>query len=174
MLFFKTKARYGYILVLLITFDLNTSFADEKIDETLSEEQKALQAEVEHSLVAPCCWNMTVDQHDSPAARQVRTKIAELVKAGKSKDEILSYFSSQPQYGERILAAPSQDTLLGKSAYWLIPIALILGTIIVVKTIKSLAQTGGEEQVKPAETDKSDESSPYAKKVEEELRNFES
>jgi hypothetical protein len=37
---------------------------------------QSLQKDIEHSLVAPCCWNMTVDQHESPASHRVRDKIA--------------------------------------------------------------------------------------------------
>lgn len=137
-----------------------------------SNRAKDLQKELEHSLVAPCCWNMTVDQHDSQAARQVREKIAELIDQNKSKKEILAYFVAQPQYGERILAAPSQDTLLGKMAYWLIPIALVFGAVVVTKTIKSFSKN---KPAKPrAKTQNQTErqtagDDPWSKRVEDEL-----
>ncbi len=109
---------------------------------------------------------MTVDQHESPASHQVRDKIAELLEQSKTKEEILAYFTAQPQYGERILAAPSQKTFLGKMAYWLIPIVFIFGGLIAVKTIKSLSKA------KPAKHKKT-ESQPggnkWEQKVEDEL-----
>ncbi len=109
---------------------------------------------------------MTVDQHESPASRKVRGKIAELLEQSKTKEEILIYFAAQPEYGERILAAPSQKTLLGKMAYWLIPIAFIFGGLIAVKTIRSLSKA------KPAQHKKT-ESQPsgdkWEQKVEDEL-----
>jgi len=130
---------------------------------------QSLQKEIEHSLVAPCCWNMTVDQHESPASRKVRGKIAELLEQGKTKEEILTYLAAQPEYGERILAAPSQKTFLGKMAYWLIPIAFIFGGLIAVKTIRSLSKA---KPAKPAHHEKT-ESQPYGdkweQKVEDEL-----
>ncbi len=130
---------------------------------------QSLQKEIEHSLVSPCCWNMTVDQHESPASHKVRDKITELLEQGKTKEEILAYFTAQPQYGERILAAPSQGNLLGKMAYWLIPIAFIFGGLIAVKTIKSLSKA---KSVKPAQHKKT-EGQPggdkWEQKVEDEL-----
>ncbi len=134
-----------------------------------SDDLQSLQKEIEHSLVSPCCWNMTVDQHESPASHKVRDKITELLEQGKTKEEILAYFTAQPQYGERILAAPSQGNLLGKMAYWLIPIAFIFGGLIAVKTIKSLSKA---KSVKPAQHKKT-EGQPggdkWEQKVEDEL-----
>ncbi|MFQ5750402.1 MAG: cytochrome c-type biogenesis protein CcmH [bacterium] len=154
------------VLVLIIS---NSGYADESD----IEKQQALQKEIEHSLVAPCCWNMTVDQHDSQASRQVRAKIAELIKQGKTKDEILAYFVAQPQYGERILATPSQKTLLGKLAYWLIPIAIVLGIFVVGKTINRFSQGTPQKQNKPTPvTEQKSEPSIWDKKVENELKNY--
>lgn len=150
------------------------SFTISAIGEDLTEQQQALQAEIEHNLVAPCCWNMTVDQHDSQASRQVRAKITELIKEGKGKEEILAYFSSQPQYGERILAKPSQESLLGKFAYWMIPIAFMFGIVIVAVVIKHLSRT----EAKKARTQGQSASQPnneitdLEKQVEEELKQF--
>ncbi len=166
-----------YILVMsaLLTSWLLASAAITIEDTKLTEEQKALQAEIEHSLVSPCCWNMTVDQHDSPASRQVREQISELIKAGKSKKEVLNFFTSQPQYGERILAAPSQDTLLGKAAYWLIPIAMLFGALVVYKSIrkwtareKPAAQTATQPNISPNEAGSTDVD--LSKRIEDELK----
>ncbi len=130
---------------------------------------QSLQKEIEHSLVAPCCWNMTVDQHESPASHKVRDKIAELLEQGKTKEEIFTYFTAQPQYGERIIGSTVTKKLLGKMAYWLIPIAFIFGGLLVVKTIKSLMKA---KSTKPAQHQKA-ESQPsgdkWAPKVEDEL-----
>ncbi len=127
---------------------------------------QSLQKEIEHSLVAPCCWNMTVDQHESPASHKVRDKIAELLEQSKTKEEILAYFTAQPQYGERILAAPSQKTFLGKMAYWLIPIAFIFGGLIAVKTIGSLAKA---KPAKHKKTENQPSGDKWEQKVEDEL-----
>ena len=127
-------------------------------------------------LIAPCCWNMTVDQHESPAAKKVRLQAADLVKAGKTKSEILDYFVAQPQYGERILATPSQDTLLGKSAYWLTPIAFAFGAIIVFLSIRSLTKSRkakGPPKTQP-KASPAGPGSQLDERVEEELNRLDS
>jgi len=147
---------------------------DQDLEAKMTDQQKALQAELEHDLVAPCCWNMTVDQHESGAAREVRQKVAELVLAGKARDEILDYFSSPEQYGERILATPSQKTLLGKSAYWLIPIMLLFGAVVVFFTIRNLSRSTSNQTDKQSKQPKSASDTGWSDKVEEELNTLDS
>ena len=130
---------------------------------------QSLQKEIEHSLVAPCFWNMTVDQHESPASHKVRDKIAELLEQSKTKEEILAYFTAQPQYGERILAAPSQKNFLGKMAYWLIPIVFIFGGLIAVKTIKSLSKAKSEKPTQYKKVESQLAGDRWEQKVEDDL-----
>ena len=134
-----------------------------------SDDLQSLQKDIEHSLVAPCCWNMTVDQHESPASHRVRDKIAELLEQGKTKEEILTYFTAQPQYGERILAAPSQKNFLGKMAYWLIPIVFIFGGLIAVKTIKSLSKAKSEKPAQYKKVESQLAGDKWEQKVEDDL-----
>ncbi len=134
-----------------------------------SDDLQSVQKDIEHSLVAPCCWNMTVDLHESPASHKVRDKIAELLEQGKTKEEILTYFIAQPQYGERILAAPSQKTFLGKMAYWLIPIVFIFGGLIAVKTIKSLSKAKSEKPGPYKKAESQPGGDKWEQKVEDEL-----
>jgi len=128
---------------------------------------QSLQEEIEHSLVAPCCWNMTVDQHDTGAGPRVRAEISELIKAGKTKQEMLDYFVAK--YTERILAAPSQKTFLGKMAYWLIPIVFIFGGLIAVKTIKSLSKATSEKPGPYKKAESQPAGDRWEQKVEDEL-----
>lgn len=140
-------------------------------DETNEKQQQALQAELEHSVVAPCCWNMTVDQHESGASHEVREKIATMIKQGKSKEDILDALVGQ--YGERILASPSQKNLLGKFAFWLIPIVLVIGMVIVGKAISRLTYSKPKKEYKqPSTIKQKNKSSYWDKRVEEELRNL--
>ena len=176
----KNVIKYTLILTGLL-FCLNQSaFAGDE----LTEEQLALKADVEHSLIAPCCWNMTVDQHESPMAKQVRDQVTKLILEGKDKPQILAYFSSQPKYGERILATPAQDNLLGKLAYWLIPLAFVVGAIAIYATVKRLSRKPKsnapvvEEQPDQSptavdSTKTSGKDDDWQQKVENELKDFE-
>lgn len=158
------QAAFIGILILLIA---NLAYSDEPdVDK-----KKALQAELEHSLVAPCCWNMTVDQHESGASRQVRAEISRLIDAGKTKNEILLAMTTE--YGERILATPAQDNLLGKMAYWLIPFAILVGAVLVGISIKRFAKPGSPKKAQASKTQKSGPpQSDWDARVEEELKRF--
>lgn len=60
--------------------------------------------EVYGRLVAPCCWNQTLDIHDSELATRLRVEIAERLKAGESSLAIEDDMAAR--YGERIRAVP--------------------------------------------------------------------
>lgn len=159
------------VSLMVLAMFLGTATAHPDVD------KQALQSECERSLVAPCCWNMTVDLHDSPASREVRKKISEFIDQGKAKEEILAYFTAQPQYGERILASPSQKTLLGKVAYWFVAAALLLGAGIVVLVLKRIVRPSAAK-AKPVDTSttsaaKKEEPSSWEKRVEDDLARFE-
>lgn len=147
----------------------------------LTPEQKKLQADLEAHLMAPCCWGGTVDQHDSPQAREVREKVTELIKQGKTRQEILDYFVAQPQYGERILAVPSQKSLMGKLAYWLIPIAIVFGLAMVAVYLRRSVKSGSAPAADPtakaspevgAEKPKTGGPATWEDRVEKELNEF--
>jgi len=166
--------RFNKWQVLFLPFVVMLFLANASLPDKLTPEQKNLQADLEGSLIAPCCWTQTVDKHDSQAAEDVREQITELILQGKNKQEILDYFVAQPQYGERILATPSQKTLLGKLAYWLIPVSIVFGLAIVVVSLKHLA--GGKRALpeqkaeKPVEAAKETPVSDLDDLVERELK----
>ncbi len=159
------------VIAFLFVSSLPALAVDEELDGQMNDKQRALQAEIEHGLVAPCCWNMTVDQHESPASKQVRKQVAEMILTGSSKDEILDFFSAPEQYGERILATPSQKTLLGKSAYWLIPVVFLFGAGIVVLAIRRMSRVKVAQQNQQKRAKKQASASPdLSERVEEELK----
>jgi cytochrome c-type biogenesis protein CcmH len=77
----------------------------------------ALGALAEHSieprelygrLIAPCCWNQTLDIHDSELATQLRVEIAE--RLARREPELSIEDDLARRFGERIRAVPrAQD-----------------------------------------------------------------
>ena len=67
---------------------------------TLEEEAR----ELEHLLIAPCCWRQPVADHLSAEADELRRGIHALLEAGKTRQEILDFYVAQ--YGPAILAKP--------------------------------------------------------------------
>jgi len=60
--------------------------------------------EVYGRLIAPCCWNQTLDIHDSEIATQLRVEIAERLKHGETSLVIEDDMARR--FGERIRAVP--------------------------------------------------------------------
>lgn len=131
----------------------------------------ALQKKIEQELIAPCCWNMTVDQHESPASRQLRAEVATMLRAGKSKEEIFDQLVAI--HGERILARPRRHGF-NLMAYVAPVAALAAGSVIVVFFLRRrvpptlvarsngpAASRGGNDQA-------------WDQKVEEELKTIKS
>ena len=64
-------------------------------------DQEELILDIEKSLMATCCWSGTVYDHGNS---DMEEEIATLVKAGKTKVEVLDHFVNK--HGERVLAIP--------------------------------------------------------------------
>src|SRR5881394_2020769 len=59
---------------------------------------------LEGRIMAPCCWNQTIDIHGSEAAYELRREIRKRLKAGESPDT--NEPSLVTRFGPRILAVP--------------------------------------------------------------------
>lgn len=126
----------------------------------------ALQRELESEIMAPCCYGGPVADHDSDAAKQVKTQIAGLLAEGKSKEEILDMYVAI--YGEQILARPRARGF-NLLAYIMPPVILLVGGLLFVyfvSKIKSPAPDVAEVQSRSL----SDE---FFMKVEKEMKELE-
>lgn len=79
-------------------------------------------------LLAPCCWQGTLDAHESEPAQALRMAIRSRLYAGETVEEIEA--SLVDQYGERIRARPQRDPL-GAVAAFLLVVAALAGIAIV-------------------------------------------
>lgn len=66
---------------------------------------------LESRLMAPCCWDQTLDVHQSPLAEQLRAEIRARLAAGESEAAIESDMVAR--YGERVLALRDSRALGG-------------------------------------------------------------
>ncbi len=66
---------------------------------------------LEGRIIAPCCWNQTIDIHGSEPSYQLRREIRRRLKAGESAEAIEASFVQR--YGDRILAVPNSSPLGG-------------------------------------------------------------
>jgi len=122
--------------------------------------KEGLISELENSLMAPCCWSGTVNDHGNP---EMEEKISSLVHEGKSREEIFDYFIGI--YGEKILAIPVARGF--NLMAWIAPIFVLgIGTFVLINYLKI--------QNKPKQILKNiDEDIPYNDLIEKELKALE-
>jgi cytochrome c-type biogenesis protein CcmH len=82
---------------------------------------------VETRLLAPCCWNGTLDVHESDLARELRHEIRARLRSGESVEQVEE--SLVVRYGERVRATPKNERvglLLGAGVGGVLLMALML------------------------------------------------
>ncbi len=93
------------------------AFADAEVHVPATEAGEDLQSYVEGAsrlegrILAPCCWNQTIDIHGSEPSYQLRREIRRRLKAGESAEAIEASFVQR--FGEKILAVPTASPLGG-------------------------------------------------------------
>tara|TARA_B100000902_G_scaffold39606_1_gene47132 strand:+ start:2759 stop:3190 length:432 start_codon:yes stop_codon:yes gene_type:complete len=116
--------------------------------------------EIEKSLMATCCYSGTVYDHGN---KEMENNIAQMVSSGKSRKEIISFYTEQ--YGERVLAIPKREgfNLLA----WIAPMLIgILGISIITIYVNSK-----NEEIQTTSI-KEDEKIPFNEKIETELQSL--
>lgn len=101
--------------------------------ETLQQEQQF--KELGNTLRCPKCQNNTIADSNAELAQDLRHKVYEMTKDGKSKDEIVDYMIAR--YGNFVTYNP--PFTLATSILWLGPLAVVLlgFGVIVVRSRKS-------------------------------------
>ena len=119
--------------------------------------------------MCPVCGT-TLDQSDSPAARQIKSVIAQRIGAGDSDCQIKDRLVAQ--YGESILAAPPRKGF-GLLAWWL-PIAgiVIVGALLGVGVWRWSRAHAEEPAVDPSLNGRGALDPAVERRVDEELARF--
>lgn len=110
----------------------------------------ALQRELEHEIMAPCCYGSPVGDHDSEAARQVKAQIARYLAEGKTRAEIIDLFVAA--YGEQILARPRARGF-NLLAYIMPPAILLAGGLLLVYFISRIKTPTAQKTPTAGESD---------------------
>lgn len=122
--------------------------------------QQELIKDIEKSLMAPCCWSGTVNDHGHSELEQ---EIQSMVEAGQTKDQIMNHYVRI--YGERILAIPVAQGF--NIMAWLAPIIVaIIGITFLAFYLKSSTS----KNLGLANSGIKDESIPYNEQIEKELK----
>ena len=90
--------------------------------EALGPEKKELFTKIADDLRCPTCTGLSINQSDAPFSLQIRQAVLDQVTEGKSKDEIISYFTER--YGLWILREPPKKGF--HFLAWLLPALVFL------------------------------------------------
>ncbi|MFS1476715.1 heme lyase NrfEFG subunit NrfF [Vibrio lentus] len=112
--------------------DKDTSIQVELFEfESPNQQQRAIS--LAKSLRCPQCQNQNLIESNSPIAKDLRLVVFNMVKAGKSNNEITQYMTER--FGEFVLYKPAMST--STLLLWLLPIALfILFIHLSVKSVR--------------------------------------
>ena len=140
----KTKSLF---MVFLLVFFSSLSLAEVMTYPFDNELQETRFQSLLNELRCPKCQNQSLADSDAPIAHDLRQKIYELLKEGKSDQEIRDYLIAR--YGEFITYRPAfhgSNLLLWLGPGLLLLIAMILAYRLVSKAQVEDMQSGKEEE----------------------------
>ncbi len=153
--------QYAIFLTLLAALFATLSIASAQGPEPTDDEVN----QIAKKLYCPVCENTPLDVCPTEACRQWREQIREMLIEGKTEEEIIDYFAVT--YGERAAGDP-RDKL---RAYLIPVVAILAGTILLVRALQMWKKPKAAEAVIPAIEPKPvvhhDE---YIARIEEELK----
>jgi cytochrome c-type biogenesis protein CcmH/NrfF len=118
-----------------------------------------LITDIEQSLMAPCCWSGTVDDHGHS---QLEGEIRTMVEAGQTRQVVLDHFVRT--YGERILAIPVAQGF--NIMAWIAPVIIAIAALTVlglyIRTPKKIDEKSANYE--------SGTSIPFNDQIEKELK----
>ncbi len=142
------------ILLLPLLFPVFPSGSDEAVENQIRT--------ISDKLRCPTCQAQSVKNSDSGLSLNMKSRIRELLKEGRSEEEILDFF--EERYGEWILREPPKK---GFNLFlWLTPLVLIV--VIGFLVIRSLAK----RSQKPDEESQVPLTSKEKKQIEKDLNRF--
>ncbi|ANQ22245.1 cystathionine gamma-synthase [Vibrio natriegens] len=120
-----------------LTFSLAAQAAIEVYEfDNLKQEQQF--KELSHTLRCPKCQNNTISDSNAELAQDLRHKVYEMTKEGKSKEEIVDYMVAR--YGNFVTYNP--PFTIATAILWLGPLSVVLGgfALIVLRSRKIKAK----------------------------------
>lgn len=135
----------------------------------LTPEQEARAQRLEGRLKCPVCRTQSVRESTSFMALEMRSRIRELIAAGRSDREILRHFVDR--YGDYILLEPRKEGF-GLSAYLLPFLAVAAGGILLLLRMSRGARRVTAPEVVPPSPTPGASGSPDLHRVDEELKRY--
>ena len=121
------------LILLIIGLIVFTGAAMAQSTGTADDDMENHIRKIAHQLRCPTCQALSVKESEAGLSLNMKSKIRELIEAGKTDDEVLDFFVER--YGEWILRSPTKSGF--NLLLWLMPAVLILvAFILVVKNLR--------------------------------------
>ena len=132
---------------------------------------EAAAQDIDRMLMCPVCPAQTIDQTEVTLAQQMRAQVRELLAAGASREEVLTWF--RERYGPGIVAEPPRSGI--NLIAWLVPGAVLViamaGGILVLRAMRRTSPSDGTVAaaiVSPSESE-TDDLQPWLDAVDRDL-----
>lgn len=104
------------------------------------------------SFMSPCCWQQNLTIHDSPVANQLRAQIQQMVREGRTDEEIKSTMIQV--HSKRILAIPEgAERVWLFLTPWFAGAVGLLALVWVIRRFRATVPNAALAGVVPAEVD---------------------
>ena len=117
-----------YLFICLIQFFSSNSYTVEPNEILENQKQEFRARNISKNIRCMVCQNQSIDDSNSPLAKDLRILIRNKIKDGKKDEEIYKFLTDR--YGEFILLKPSFK--LNTLALWLLPFLFVLIGIFIV------------------------------------------
>lgn len=117
-------------------------------------------------LVAPCCWNQTLDVHGGATPDQLRAEIRRRLLSGESPASIEADFVAR--YGERVRAS-SDSSSLGSAGFVVVGLAMLAG-VALIYAVRRWLRTARAAKAAAAPAPAAEERDALDAQLDDELR----
>jgi cytochrome c-type biogenesis protein CcmH len=167
----RTRALAARLLLALSCL-LSTAPAWAQAPSAKNSTPAAGEVALERRLLAPCCWNQTLDAHESDLAASLRSEVRARLHAGEPVSAIEDDLVAR--YGERIRAVDKGHEPGGAMPFLIGPGVLVIGAALIVmarRWRRSAASAHSREDVRAASSnDAQSPDDPYDTRLDDELR----
>ena len=134
------------------------------VPQPVLETQADLAYQIGEELRCPVCQGMPIAESPATMAQDMMKQVRQLVAAGKSRNEVLSYFEAR--YGEWVLLRPKARGV--NLLVWLLPpFGLLLGLFVIWRWLHGAA--GVQDGSREPHADPHPPSDPFLRAVREEV-----
>ncbi len=121
---------------------------------------------IDRMLMCPVCPAQTIDQTEVPLAKQMRSQVRELLSEGRTRKEVLAWFSAPERYGPGVLAEPPRSGFY--LIAWIVPgvvvVAALAGGVLTLRAMRRRTDDNA-----PDIAGEADDLQPYLAAVDRDL-----